>query len=37
MKTATFVFAAASLLPAQTIDSLLADVAKWQADTDRNW
>lgn len=35
MRTAVFVFAAASLLPAQTIDTLLADVSRWQFDTDR--
>src|SRR5215471_11894896 len=35
MRTAIFVFAAASMLPAQTIDTLLGDVAKWPADTDR--
>ncbi len=35
MRAAVFVFAAASMLRGQTIDTLLADVAKWQADTDR--
>jgi HEAT repeat protein len=35
MRTAIFVFATASLLWGQNIDTLLGDVAKWQADTDR--